>query len=70
MDPILAEIYGTVLPSAPYLIAAYAFLWVALLIYVIIIAVGTRKANRQVELLEEELRIRDERLPEEMIGRR
>ena len=61
MDPILAEIYGTIIPSAPYLIAAYALLWVALLIYVIIIAASTRKAEKQLNLLEEELRSREER---------
>ena len=33
MNPILADIYSTILPSAPYIIAAYALLWVALLVY-------------------------------------
>ena len=32
MNPILADIYSTILPSAPYIIAAYALLWVALLV--------------------------------------
>ena len=27
MNPILADIYSTILPSAPYIIAAYALLW-------------------------------------------
>lgn len=59
MDPVMEEIFRTVLPSAPYVVAAYALLWVALLVYIIIIAVGTRNATRQLELLEEELRLRD-----------
>ena len=53
MDPILADIYSTILPSAPYVIAAYALLWVALLVYVLVIARGTKKAEAQLALLEE-----------------
>ena len=53
MDPILVEIYSTVAPSAPYLIAAFALLWVALLVYVVIIMAGTKKAEQQLTLLEE-----------------
>lgn len=55
MNPILAEIYSTVLPSAPYVIAAYALIWVALLVYVIIIMRGTKKAQQQMVLLEEQV---------------
>lgn len=53
MNPILEEIYSTILPSAPYLIAAYALLWVALLVYVLIIARGQKRAEQQLALLEE-----------------
>jgi len=53
MNPILADIYSTILPSAPYIIAAYALLWVALLAYVLIIFSGTKKAEAQLMLLEE-----------------
>lgn len=55
MDPILAEIYSTILPSAPYVIAAYALIWVALLVYVFMIMRGTKKATAQIVLLEEEV---------------
>lgn len=55
MDPILAEIYSTILPSAPYVIAAYALIWVALLVYVLMIMHGTKKATAQIALLEEEV---------------
>ena len=58
MNPILAEIYSTIIPSAPYIIAAYALLWVALLVYVLIIMSGTKKAEAQLALLEEELQER------------
>lgn len=53
MNPILADIYSTILPSAPYVIAAYALLWVALLAYVLVIARGTKRAEAQIALLEE-----------------
>lgn len=55
MDPILAEIYSTILPSAPYVIAAYALLWVALLVYVFMVMRGTKKSTAQIALLEEEV---------------
>ena len=53
MNPILADIYSTVLPSAPYLIAAYAIVWLALLVYVLVIVRGLKKTEAQMELLEE-----------------
>ena len=53
MNPILADIYSTILPSAPYIIAAYALLWVALLVYVLMGFRGTKKATAQLTLLEE-----------------
>lgn len=55
MNPILADIYSTILPSAPYVIAAYALLWVALLAYVLVIARGQKRAEAQLMLLEEAL---------------
>ena len=53
MNPILADIYSTVLPSAPYLIAAYAIVWLALLVYVLMIVRGLKKTEAQMALLEE-----------------
>ncbi|MEE0582816.1 MAG: hypothetical protein UC328_06540 [Adlercreutzia sp.] len=53
MNPILADIYSTILPSAPYIIAAYALLWVALLVYVLMVFRCTKKATAQLTLLEE-----------------
>lgn len=53
MNPILADIYSTILPSAPYIIAAYALLWVALLVYVLMVFRSTKKATAQLTLLEE-----------------
>lgn len=53
MNPILADMYSTVIPSAPYIIAAYAIVWLALLIYVFIVVRGLKKTEDQMAVLEE-----------------
>ena len=58
MNPILADIYSTVIPSAPFIIAAYAIVWAALLVYVIFTVRGLKKTEAQVALLEEAVRAR------------
>ncbi|MCB7038357.1 CcmD family protein [Eggerthella sinensis] len=55
MNPILEQIYSTILPAAPYVIAAYALIWLALFVYVFIIMRGVKKAEAQMAVLEEEL---------------
>lgn len=55
MDPILQEIYSTVVPSAPFLIAAYALLWAALLVYVIVMQRGLKNSEKRLDLVEAEL---------------
>ncbi|MDO4502701.1 MAG: hypothetical protein Q4D06_05900 [Coriobacteriia bacterium] len=55
MDPILESIYSTVIPSAPYLIAAYALIWAVLLVFALMIWRGTKKASDRMALIEEEL---------------
>ena len=55
MKPVLADIYSTILPSAPFVIAAYALLWVALLVFVLAIMRGIKKSEAQVAVLEEAL---------------
>ena len=52
MDPILQEIYSTVVPSAPFLIAAYALLWAALLVYVVVMQRGLKNSEKRLDLLE------------------
>lgn len=61
MNPVLAEIYSTIIPSAPYLIAAYALIWVALLAYVLVIVRGIKRSEKQMTLLEEALAERETR---------
>ena len=53
MNPILSDIYSTVIPSAPFIIAAYAIMWFALLVYVIFVVRGLKKTEAQISLLEE-----------------
>ena len=62
MNSVLEEIYSTIIPSAPYIIAAYALVWAILFIYVFIVIRGLKKTEKQMAVLEEEL---DERFPQE-----
>lgn len=55
MNPVLVDIYSTVLPSAPFIIAAYVILWVVLLVYVVWVARGLKKTETQVALLEKQM---------------
>lgn len=55
MNPVLADIYSTILPSAPFVIAAYALLWVALLVFILAILRGIKKSEAQMAVLEEAL---------------
>ena len=53
MNPILADMYSTVAPSMPFIIAAYALVWLALLVYVFVVVRGLKKTEQQMALLEE-----------------
>ncbi len=55
MDPILITVYGAIMPAAPYVIAAYALIWIALFVYVAIIVRGSKKNEQDIEALEEEV---------------
>ncbi|MCL2503808.1 MAG: hypothetical protein FWE94_04260 [Coriobacteriia bacterium] len=55
MDPVLKEIYSTVLGAAPYVLGAYGLLWLGLMVY---IAMGVRRTSaleKQIAVLEESL---------------
>ena len=45
MNPILEQIYATILPSAPFVIAAYALVWLALLVYVVFVTVRLKRTE-------------------------
>ena len=51
MNPVLVEIYSTVIPSMPLIIAAYALLWAVLLIYVFVSMRGMKKTEQQIAVL-------------------
>lgn len=53
MNPLLQEIYSTIIPSAPYIIVAYALVWLLLGVWLF---AQYRKQNalaKQLVLLEE-----------------
>ncbi|MEF9876140.1 MAG: heme exporter protein CcmD [Gordonibacter sp.] len=53
MNPVLAEIYSTIFPAAPYVIGAYALIFLALFVFVFITLRGLKKTEQQMALLEE-----------------
>lgn len=53
MDPVLTEIYKTVLGAAPYVLAAYGLLWLGLFGYVAFVLLRVGKLERQLGVLEE-----------------
>ena len=55
MNPILEEIYSTIIPSAPYIIAAYALVLVVMCIWLFVQFRKQSKLARQLIVLEEEV---------------
>ncbi len=55
MNPVLEEIYSTIIPSAPYIIAAYALLLALVLVWVLLQFNKQKKLDQQLTLLEEEV---------------
>lgn len=59
MDPTNAELYKLVLPDAPYVVAAYGVLWVALVGYVSLVLSRLMKLEKEMQLVEESCARRD-----------
>lgn len=55
MDPVLQEIYRTVLEAAPYVLAAYGLLWLGLFGYVFFVLRRLTRVEAEVSVLEESL---------------
>ena len=55
MDPVLQQIYQLVVPSLPYVIAAYGILWLGLMVYVAVVMSRLGKLEKQLALVEEAL---------------
>lgn len=64
MDPILAEVYSTVLPAAPFVIAAYVGIWIALFVYVFVLSRRAKRTREDINALREALKTREDRLKE------
>ena len=62
MDPILAEVYSTVLPAAPYVIGAYVGIWAALVAYVLILMRRAKRTRDDLGALKDALAAREDRL--------
>jgi CcmD family protein len=59
MDPTNAELYKLVLPDAPFVVAAYAVLWLALIGYVSLVLSRLLKIEKEIKLVEEACAKRD-----------
>ncbi|MDO5042575.1 MAG: hypothetical protein Q4D92_03610 [Slackia sp.] len=55
MDPVLAEIYSTVLDAAPFVIAGYALLFLVLCAYVVFIMTKLKRTEKKLAALEEHI---------------
>lgn len=53
LDPILTEIYRTVLGAAPWVLAAYALLWIGLMGYIAFMVRRVGGLEKQVAVLED-----------------
>ena len=53
MDPILSEVYSTVLPAAPYVLAAY--IWLVLFIFVLVLWRKSKHTSEDIEALKQAL---------------
>lgn len=59
MDPVLADVYSTALSSAPFVIAAYALIWVILLAFAILMFMKSRKTQKDIDALREAIERRE-----------
>lgn len=59
MDPILSEVYSTVLPAAPYVLAAYAGITIALFVFVLVLWRKSKRTESDIEALRQALEERE-----------
>ena len=55
MDSILSEVYLTVLPAAPYVLAAYIGIWLVLFIFVLALWRKSKRTSEDIEALKQAL---------------
>ena len=59
MDPILSEVYLTVLPAAPYVIAAYVGILLALFAFVLLLWRKSKRTEADIDALKRALEDRE-----------
>jgi CcmD family protein len=52
MDPVLSEIYRTVVTAVPYVLAAYGLLWVGLFGYITFVLMRLGRLEKQLDVVE------------------
>lgn len=53
MNPVLEEIYSTIIPSAPFVIGAYVLVFLVLFVYVAFALTKLKGVERKMDALEE-----------------
>ena len=53
MNPVLEEIYSTIIPSAPFVIGAYVLVFLVLVAYVAFVLTKLKGVERKMDALEE-----------------
>ena len=61
MDPILAEVYSTVLPAAPYVLAAYVGIWLTLFAFVFALWRKSKRTESDLDAIKRALEDRERR---------
>ena len=59
MDPILSEAYSTVLPAAPFVLAAYVGILLALFVFVLSLWRKSKRTEADIEALRRALEERE-----------
>lgn len=59
MDPILSEVYSTVLPAAPFVLAAYVGILLALFVLVLSLWRKSKRTEADIEALRRALEERE-----------
>lgn len=61
MDPILSEVYSTVLPAAPYVLAAYVGILLTLFAFVFSLWSKSKRTEADIDALKRALEDRERR---------
>lgn len=59
MNPVLEEVYSTVMPAAPFVVGAYVFIWVILAVFIVIMFLNARKTRQDIDALRDALERRE-----------